>query len=416
MKFPSFRKRDTDAGTPDDARQIEGERAMPSVNKSMGVQAKITNYLLFGFVILLTVIFLWRYYAGLIEKHNADRDAGKHDNASTQMTNLPPLSPPPLPNTPTDPTGAANGAPPNPASGVQAATGPQLGPDGKPILSPAEQLQQRRFKSPIFFAVARGGSSGAAGSAGAALSNVAAGATGGNGAGNAGGNGGGGLVGGGGNDAFSRSLQGTKTEAAYAYMMPHPSMTVPMTEPIPCALEPAIDSSLPGMVWCIQQKDVYSADGKVLLIERGTKWAGQQKSALAQGMDRVGIIWVRGETPKHVLIEPDSASADELGRAGVDGQVDSHFWKRFGSALLFSLLSDASQYAIAKQQNSGGGSNNTTIGFGQTVGGSTDVINTILKHDIDIPDVLKKNQGGVINILLARDLDLSTVYDLQAKQ
>jgi type IV secretion system protein VirB10 len=115
------------------------------------------------------------------------------------------------------------------------------------------------------------------------------------------------------------------------------------------------------------------------------------------------------------LIEPDSGAADELGRPGVQGEVDSHFWKRFGAALLFSFLSDASQYAIAKQQNTGG-NNNTTIGFGQTIGGSTDVINTILKHDIDIPDVLKKNQGGVINILLARDLDLSTVYELQVKQ
>jgi len=404
MKFPSFRKRDADTDSPDDARHIDGERSMPSVNKGMSVQAKITNWLLFAFVILIALIMLWRYYAGIIERHNAAQDAAKHDAASTQMTNLPPLTPPALPTTA---AGASSGAPAAPPNGAQTANGQQLGPDGKPILSPAEQLQQRRFKSPIFFAVARAGSGGAAGAAGAALSNVAAGA--------AGGNGSGGLVGGG-NDSFSRSLQGTKTDTAYATMMAHPSMTVSMTEPIPCAIEPALDSSLPGIVSCIQQKDVYSADGKVLLIERGTKWSGQQKSALAQGMDREGIIWVRGETPNHVLIEPDSGSADELGRPGVQGEVDSHFWKRFGSAFIFSFLSDASQYAIAKQSNSGGGSNNTTIGFGQTIGGSTDVVDTILKHDIDIPDVLKKNQGGVINILLARDLDLSSVYELQVKQ
>src|SRR2546430_6076762 len=47
---------------------------------------------------------------------------------------------------------------------------------------------------------------------------------------------------------------------------------------IDCTLETAIDSTLPGMTTCIVAADTFGADGKVVLLERGTKLVGETRS------------------------------------------------------------------------------------------------------------------------------------------
>lgn len=400
MKFP-FRSRNQDANDAADERStVDGERSVASVNKGLGVQTKITNLVIGVAVILLVGFLLFKYYAAIYQKHKEAQAASQKDGNHSIATNLPPLTPPAFSDTPTTTT------PPPP---MNAANGPAVGTDGKPVLTPAQVTLNRRLGSGVFFKV-----DSSSGGAGAAVGS-APGATG-SGSGTATRSGQGGDSLGGGSDPLSKSLQASRFSDAKAYLLPDPSFMITMGAGIPCTVLPAIDTTLPGIVTCIQKEDVYSADHKVLLLERGTKWVGQQKFGMAQGQRRVGILWTRGETPNHVLVDVDSAAGDALGRPGIDGVVDNHFWDRFGAAIMLSLISDVGTYLAATQQNSGSGSDNTTIAFPNTVQGSQGVMSDVLKTTLNIPPTLTKNQGADITIYVARDLDFRDVYDVQVKQ
>ena len=48
-----------------------------------------------------------------------------------------------------------------------------------------------------------------------------------------------------------------------------------------------------------------------------------------------------------------SPGTDELGRSGLAGEVNRHFWDRFGAAILLTVINGAVQGAV-QSQNSGG--------------------------------------------------------------
>jgi type IV secretion system protein VirB10 len=204
-----------------------------------------------------------------------------------------------------------------------------------------------------------------------------------------------------------------RAAGARAYMLPDPSMMITQGTRIPCNVIEALDTTLPGLVTCIQVEDVRSADRKVVLLERGTKWVGKQANGISQGQRRVGIVWSRGETPNHVLVDVDSGGADWLGRPGIAGDVDSHFWDRFGAAILLSVVSDVGPYLTALRQ--GGGSNNTTIAFPNITGGAQQVMTDVLKSTLNIQPTLTAPQASQVVIHVARDLDFRDVYALQER-
>uniref|UniRef100_UPI000B1F0481 TrbI/VirB10 family protein n=1 Tax=Snodgrassella sp. CFCC 13594 TaxID=1775559 RepID=UPI000B1F0481 len=71
---------------------------------------------------------------------------------------------------------------------------------------------------------------------------------------------------------------------------------------IRCALDTRIITTQPGFTRCQVMRDIYSANGKVLLLERGSKIIGEQTSALVQGQARVFVLWNEVETPNGVKI------------------------------------------------------------------------------------------------------------------
>ena len=388
--------------TSEDRKYVEGERSMPSVNKGLGVQARITNFLLFAAVILFGCLMLWKYYSYQLHKHAELQSTIGHDNKSqVSTTSLPPLVTPVL----SEPSTPAQIKPINPTITNNIPIN-NIGPDGKPILSPEEQIAERRLHSPVFFKVAHSSDN----SGGTSISRTTphGGDT------ISSGSSSGGLTSGSG-DPLAKSLESTHEASASAYTLSDPNFTITKTTVIPCTIEPALNTSLPGIVSCFQKSDVYSANGKVLLLERGTKWTGEMKTALSQGQNRAAILWTRGETPKGILIDVDSPAADQLGRTGVDGEVDNHFMDRFGAAIMLSLIDDLGALLVATQQNNSSGNNNTTIAFPNTVSGAQNVMGDILKQTLNIPPTLTKNQGADVIIYVARDLNFSSVYDLKVK-
>lgn len=108
------------------------------------------------------------------------------------------------------------------------------------------------------------------------------------------------------------------------------------------------------------------------------------------------------------MISLASPSADELGRSGLPGTVDNHFWQRFSGAMLLSVVQGAFQAASTYAGSSGGGTS-----FNSVQNNGEQTADTALKATINIPPTLKKNQGDTVSIFVARDLDFSGIYQLR---
>src|SRR6202035_538091 len=161
-----------------------------------------------------------------------------------------------------------------------------------------------------------------------------------------------------------------------AQMLPTRRLMLPKGAFIDCTLETAIDSTLPGMTTCILATDAFSADGAVVLMERGTKLVGETRGQVQQGSTRVFVLWTEARTPTGVIVPLASPGTDELGRSGLPGEVNRHFLERFGAAILISVIDGVVQ---AKVESSGNG----TVIYNPST--STDVMTEVLKSTVNIP-------------------------------
>ncbi len=174
---------------------------------------------------------------------------------------------------------------------------------------------------------------------------------------------------------------------------------------IPCTLQTAMDSTVPGYTTCIIPRDIYSDNGRVVLLEKGTRVFGEYQGGLQRGQNRLFAMWTRAVTPRGVAIDIASPASDSLGRAGITGKIDRFFWQRFGAALLFSVLDTGGQ--IAGQAVSPQGS--TVF---RTPGDTT---SSVLSDTQQIRPIVRVNQGTELAITVAKDFDFSQVYGLGLK-
>ncbi len=194
-----------------------------------------------------------------------------------------------------------------------------------------------------------------------------------------------------------------------AQVLPTQRLLLPKGAFIDCTLETAIDSTLPGMTTCVMATDTFGVDGQVVLLERGTKLIGETRGEVQQGSARVFVLWTEARTPTGVIVPLASPGADELGRSGLPGVVNNHFWQRFGAAILVSVIDGAVDGAV---QSAGGGSGRGTVVVNPSA--TQGVMTEVLKGTINIPPTVVKRQGDRIQILVARDLDFRSVYELRS--
>jgi type IV secretion system protein VirB10 len=206
---------------------------------------------------------------------------------------------------------------------------------------------------------------------------------------------------------LSALLRPSGTMAVRAQVLPTQRLLLPKGAFLDCTLETAIDSTLPGMTTCVMATDAFGVDGEVVLLERGTKLVGETRGQVQQGSARVFVLWNEARTPTGVIVPLASPGADELGRAGLPGTVDRHFWERFGAAMLVSVIDGAIQAAVQSSRSSSG----TVI---VNPSATQDVMTEVLKGTINIPPTVVKHQGDRIQVLVARDLDFRSVYELKS--
>lgn len=199
-------------------------------------------------------------------------------------------------------------------------------------------------------------------------------------------------------------LKPSVTPAVHARVLPTTRLLLPKGAFVDCTLETAIDSTLPGMTTCVTATDTYGVDGSVVLMERGSKLIGETRGQVQQGAARLFVLWTEARTPTGVVIPLASPGTDELGRSGLPGQVNRHFFERFGAAILVSVIDGAVQREVQAQGNG-------TVIYDPS--GSQDIATEVLKSTINIPPTITKPQGDRIQVLVARDLDFRSVYALR---
>jgi type IV secretion system protein VirB10 len=199
-----------------------------------------------------------------------------------------------------------------------------------------------------------------------------------------------------GGDEFFARADASASDTATARSMADPAKTVSQGTLIPAVLETAINSDLPGYVRAVVSQDVRSFDGSQVLIPRSSRLIGQYKSGLAAGQTRAYVLWSRLIRPDGVSVAIASPGTDEAGQSGLAGQVDNHFFKRFGSALLLSVVGAAG--AIGS-----GGASLLMPGGGLSAAG------VAAQQSGGIPPTVRVRQGQPIRVFTARDLDFSRV-------
>lgn len=378
--------------------EIVGERGIPSVNRLRSMQSRVTNVLAVGFLSLMTLGFLAWYYVHSWQNTNAERDqalAATQQRAQGEMK-LPPLprvqaprpkapegdpptqdvwgSPPPAPpagrGVPTAfrPQSANTRA----ASPDRRLTGPVLSDEGESSSdtqnSAATAPRDARRMDPASGALPSSGSSGT--------------------------------------DGLGGLLTPTSTKPAFARVLPTDRLMLPKGWKIDCTLETAIDTSLQGLVTCLTPVDIFGLDGTTVLLPRGSLLTGETRGEARHGVARVFVLWTEARTPPpdSVVAILDSPGTDELGRSGLPGEVNRHFFERFGAALLTSVVEGAIQNATRPR------SGDTVI---LNPSGASSVATEVLKSTVNIPPTILKNNGDRIQILVARDVDFRSVYELR---
>ncbi|MFG1351958.1 type IV secretion system protein VirB10 [Xanthobacter autotrophicus] len=208
---------------------------------------------------------------------------------------------------------------------------------------------------------------------------------------------------------FGRMMTPTHLEGSRAGTLGNRDFIIAMGTSIPCILETALSSDQPGFASCVINRDVLSDNGRVVMMEKGTQVVGEYRGGLRRGQARLFVLWNRAKTPKGVIITLASPATDALGRAGMDGYVDTHWWERFGSALLLSIVGDAANYAQGQLQQG-------DIQVQNSANAGQQAAAIAVEQSINIPPTLEKHQGELVSIFVARDLDFSGVYGLRVTE
>lgn len=372
---------------------VAGERSVAAVQRPPSLQSRVSNFLAFGLMSAVAVGLLGWYYVHSIGKQANARDAAQasaKDKAKGEMA-IPPLGrvdPPGVSDTNPGLDALLGGAPEEPLpSDVAWSKSFAASPAGAGFHSPqtrtaADIALERQLAGPAFTRASASTSSPPASDLGLGASVRAE------------------------SGELQDYLRPSVTEAVSARALPTQKLLLPKGAFIDCTLETAIDSSLPGMTTCVMATDSFSADGSVVLLERGTKLVGETRGQVRAGSARVFVLWTEARTPKGVVVPLASPGTDELGRAGLAGEVNRHFFERFGAAILISVIDGAVQAAVQAQRDDGG----TVV---VTPSASSQIMTEVLKSTIAIPPTVVKPQGDRIQVLVARDLDFRSVYELR---
>jgi type IV secretory pathway VirB10-like protein len=174
-------------------------------------------------------------------------------------------------------------------------------------------------------------------------------------------------------------------------------------EVLHAVLESAIQSDFAGPVRAILSDPAYSYNGMQVVLPAGTRIIGEYQNSIKAAQVRVGIEWKRMILPNGSSIDFSAPATGPMGRVGVAAtRVNTHFWRRFGEAGLYSLLSAGSQLA--------GGASADTLTAGQLLRSQVsssfaDTAMAELEKNKSIAPTIYLDPGAEVSIFVRHDME-----------
>ncbi len=232
--------------------------------------------------------------------------------------------------------------------------------------------------------------------------------------------------------AFLKAVGGQGVQVSVATENRRIDAWIPQGTMIRGTLETAINSDLAGMVKGIVREDVYSFDGRRILIPAGSSLIGDYKSGVERGQERILIVWTRMIRGDGVSVQLGSYGTDRLGRSGMTGIVNRKYWERFGPPALMTLIGGTTQYIAQLGQkeeqyitiiNDDGSVTRISQDSGDTsqdrareiaaetiASGIQQLATEALQDSRNIRPTIHIPQGSDINVFVTRDLDFAGLY------
>ena len=176
-----------------------------------------------------------------------------------------------------------------------------------------------------------------------------------------------------------------------------------------CVLETAVDSERPGPFFCRVREPIRSP-ADVTLMERGTRIVGTYSNEVGQGQGRIASLAATAWTPQGVPVPLGAQVGDPLGRTGMAGQVDTHFWPRMQTAVVLLLTRGALQTAQTALQSALSKSNTTNLNISS--GGVEQAIAESLRGTQGIQNTVRVNQGEEISFMVTEPVSFADAYRL----
>jgi len=181
---------------------------------------------------------------------------------------------------------------------------------------------------------------------------------------------------------------------------------------IPATLEQMVNSDLPGEIKALVRSNVYdTATGRYLLIPQGSRLIGTYNHRVAYGQRGIQVIWTR-------LIYPDGTSInlqgmmgqDAPGQSGFRDQVDNHYARLIGFAILTSAFSAGIELSQNQQTSSfayPSTSQIATQALGQQLG---ELGMEVTRRNLDIQPTIKIRVGYRFNVRVNKDIAFEEPY------
>lgn len=218
-----------------------------------------------------------------------------------------------------------------------------------------------------------------------------------------------------GGDALNDRLNaGDDQETAVATMLPDRNLFLTMGTPMPCITEQPIRTDVPGPFRCKVPTPVYSTSGAVPLLDPGTWIVGSVSEPLGRGMERAFAVVTRLETPQGCLVKLRAPVGDQIGTAGIDGEINTHFWERFRGFAMIALLDAAGQAAaLGAARAISGGSDGNQLNFYQLQGAGQQLGQGSFGDDVNIPNTLSTRQARNLVVIATQDVDFRRCFKLR---
>lgn len=200
-------------------------------------------------------------------------------------------------------------------------------------------------------------------------------------------------------------LQGTSYAATKASLSPDRKYLLKRKSNLRCSLYTAVKTNHPGFVKCILIQPLYSSDGSVILAEAGAELDGEQKVEVRPGDSSVFTTWTDLETAGGVRANMNALGTGPMGESGTEAYVDNHYGQKFGGAVMLSFIQDAFASAANSTKK-----NNSTYSFDNSESNAENMATKALDNSINIPSTGYVLPGTVINVIVAQDIDFSSVF------